>query len=62
MQRPTTSCKRSALQNCGEMTHRDGTFRLGSRGWLDKDVSLNEIASEAEWMHVEARSVLFSGL
>jgi len=43
------------------MTHRDGTFRLGSRGWPDmtRMSSLMKLPLKLMWMHVEARSVLF---
>jgi len=58
--RPTTPCKRNALENCGEMIHRDGTFRLGSRGRSDvtRMPSLMKLPLKLKWMHIEARSVL----
>ena len=61
--RPTTACKRIALQNCEEMTHKDGTFRLGSRGWPDmtRMSYLMKLPLKPKWMHVKARLVLFSG-
>ena len=57
----TTSCKRNALLNCRDCTHRDGTFRLRSRGRSDmrRKFSLMKLPLKLKRMHVEARSVLF---
>jgi len=58
-----TSCKRNALQNCGEMTqrrHLQAKFKRMAQH--DKDVFLNEVASEVEMDACRGKIVLFSGL
>ena len=47
--RPTTSCKTNALQNCGDDTQRRHIqARVKRMARHDKDVFIDEVASEAK--------------